>query len=58
MTFTGGEVPFDDAQFTGGMVSFGNVEFTGSRITWGPFEPPAAWTTLQEGERQHNEPPL
>jgi hypothetical protein len=43
----------------GGKVSIGNTEYTpGCSITWGPFEPPAAWTTLQERERQHNEPPL
>ena len=68
--FTGGEVSFDFAGFVGGKVSFHGAEFTGGEvsfpravfttgcsITWGPFEPPAAWTELQERERRQNEPP-
>jgi hypothetical protein len=56
--FTGGEVVFEGAKLTGGEVSFDDAEFTGSRIAWGPFEPPAAWTELQERERRQDEPPL
>jgi hypothetical protein len=56
--FTGGEVSFEGAEYTAGEVSFDDAEFSGSRITWGPFEPPAAWTALQERERRQNEPPL
>jgi hypothetical protein len=69
--FTGGDVDFDGAEFTGGKVSFENAKVAGGKvtfdgrkyapgcsITWGPFEPPAAWTALQERERQQNEPPL
>lgn len=69
--FTGGKVSFFNAKFTGAKVSFGNAKFTGGEvvfddtefatgcnITWGPFEPPAAWTALQEIERPQNEPPL
>jgi hypothetical protein len=56
--FIGGEVSFQRAEFTGGEVSFYAAEFPGSSITWGPFEPPVAWTALQERERQQNEPPL
>lgn len=69
--FTGGSVPFDNAKLTGGEISFENAEYSGGEvsfddaeyapgcsITWGPFEPPAAWTALQERERRQNEPPL
>jgi hypothetical protein len=49
--FLGGEVDFRYADHTGGKVSFDEAEFTGSSIEWGPFEPPAAWTALQEEER-------
>ena len=55
--FTGGSVSFDHAEYTGGSVSFDTAEFPGCIITWGPFEPPAAWTELQEKERRQNEQP-
>jgi hypothetical protein len=43
----------------GGDVSFDGTEYaTGCGITRGLFEPPAAWTALQERERRQNEPPL
>jgi uncharacterized protein YjbI with pentapeptide repeats len=71
-SFTGGPVSFDFAKFTGGKLSFetsrrsqevifscDGAKFTPScSVTWGPFEPPAAWTALQERERRQNEPPL
>jgi hypothetical protein len=61
--FSGGEVSFDLAGFLDPgdctSVKFDGAEFTaGCRITWGPFEPPAAWTALQEGEQRPDEPPL
>ena len=57
--FTGGDISFDEAGFAGGTVSFDDTEYVpGCSITWGPFEPPAAWTALQERERRQNEPPL
>ena len=57
--FTGGEVSFGEAEYAGGDVSFDGTEYTpGCSITRGPFEPPAAWTALQERERRQNEPPL
>jgi hypothetical protein len=57
--FTGGEVSFGEAEYTGGEVSFGGTEYTPDcSIRWGPFEPPAAWTALQERERRQNEPLL
>jgi uncharacterized protein YjbI with pentapeptide repeats len=46
--FIGGEVFFGTAKHTGGDVSFDDAEFTGTHITWGPFEPLAAWTSLQD----------
>jgi uncharacterized protein YjbI with pentapeptide repeats len=49
--FTGGKIDFSGASYTGGKVAFNDAEFTGSRIIWGRFEPPAAWTALQERER-------
>ena len=56
--FTGGEVSFDRAEYAGVEVSFNGAEFVpGCSITWGPFEPPAAWTALQERKRRQNEPP-
>ena len=56
--FTSGEVSFYDAKFTDGEVSFDDAEYTpGCSITWGPFEPPTAWTEIQERERRQNEPP-
>lgn len=51
------DVTFDGAVHTGGEVSFRGAKFAGSRIEWGPFEPPEAWTALQEGEERQNEPP-
>jgi hypothetical protein len=58
--FTGGAVSFDDAEYTSGKVSFDDTKYDpGCSITWGrPFEPPAAWTALQEGERRQDEPRL
>jgi uncharacterized protein YjbI with pentapeptide repeats len=54
--FTGGNVVFSVAEFFGGNVSFSDAIFTGDcRVAWGPFEPPAAWTELQEEELQQNE---
>jgi uncharacterized protein YjbI with pentapeptide repeats len=50
--FTGGDVSFKYAEHTDGEVVFQYAQFTvACRITWGPFEPPAAWTALQERER-------
>ena len=56
--FIGGDVFFGTAKYIGGDVSFDDAEYTGwCSINWGPFEPPAAWTALQERERRQNEPP-
>jgi hypothetical protein len=56
--FTGGKVSFDDAEYVGGKVSFDDTEYAhGCSITWGPFEPPAAWTELQDRERRLDERP-
>jgi uncharacterized protein YjbI with pentapeptide repeats len=47
------------SRLRGGTVSsFGTEHAPGCSITWGPFEPPVAWTALQERERRQNEPPL
>jgi hypothetical protein len=57
--FIGGNVSFVGAVSNGDAVSFYKVEYaSGCSITWGPFEPPVAWTALQERERRQNEPPL
>jgi uncharacterized protein YjbI with pentapeptide repeats len=66
--FGGGMVSFDRAEFSGGAVFFlpeylngGTVSFDGAKFTtncdiiWGPFEPPVAWTEIQERELQQNE---
>jgi len=55
--FGGGTVSYG-AKFVGGEVGFPAAKFTTDcNIIWGPFEAPAAWTELQERERQQNGPP-
>jgi hypothetical protein len=57
--FAGGEVSFENAKVAGGKFTFDGTKYAlGCSITWGPFEPPAAWTALQERDRQQNEPLL
>jgi uncharacterized protein YjbI with pentapeptide repeats len=49
VNFSGGAISFREAEYSGGDVSFSDGLYAPDcNITWGPFEPPAAWTVLQE----------